>query len=369
MLSTVNLHWLARPHIFGWLLLLISVSWLERLPTGSGWRGGLIAFGLAVLWANLHGSFFLLPLIASAYAASHLLRPLLWAVEGPPEHARAFGYLTAAGGAVLGSFVNPYTWRLHWHILQYLGNDELLSRIGEFQSFNFHAEGAMQILLAMALTGTGAVLALTQRNPAHFLMLGGFTLLAIRSARMLPLMALLLPLAGGAITRALRECRWLQGALAYSANLRKLDSRFRGWAWAPVLAVFAVSVLHTRAFAGAVGFPPTEFPVDAATQAVSKLPEDARILAPDKFGGYLIYHFGGRRKVFFDGRSDYYGVEFMRDYIELVQVRPGFESHLSKFHFTHALLPKDYSLLAVLPLLGWREIYRDGTAVLLEATK
>jgi hypothetical protein len=38
MLSTVNMHWLARPHIFGWVMLLVSVSWLERLPTGSGWR-------------------------------------------------------------------------------------------------------------------------------------------------------------------------------------------------------------------------------------------------------------------------------------------------------------------------------------------
>ena len=26
----------------------------------------------------------------------------------------------------------------------------------------------------------------------------------------------------------------------------------------------------------------------------------------DKFGGYLIYRFEGRRKVFFDGRSDFY---------------------------------------------------------------
>ena len=104
-----------------------------------------------------------------------------------------------------------------------------------------------------------------------------------------------------------------------------------------------------------------------ASRAIAALPAGARILAPDKFGGYLIYRFAGQRKVFFDGRSDYYGVQFMRDYIELVQVRPGWEKQLDRFQFTHALLPKDYSLLAVLPRMGWRELYRDGTAVLLIA--
>ena len=136
----------------------------------------------------------------------------------------------------------------------------------------------------------------------------------------------------------------------------------------PISALIAIALLHTPALAARTGFAPEEFPVEAATRAVATLPADARILAPDKFGGYLIYHFAGRRKVFFDGRSDYYGVQFMRDYIELVQVRPGFERQLNRFRFTHALLPKDYSLLAVLPGLGWRETYRDQTAVLFEAT-
>ena len=375
MLSTVNLHWLARPHLFGWVLLLVSIHWLERLPPGAGWRGGSVAFALAAVWANLHASFFLLPFIAGAYALSHILRPVIWPVEAPPEHAQAFAYLVAASGAAAGSFVNPYGWHLHWHVASYLGNEELLKRIGEFQTFNFHSEGAAQILLTVALASTGAILALGQRNLAHFFLLSGFTLLALRSARALPVVALLLPLACGALTRSLhaaaprlarRPGLWLRDALAYSANLRRLESGFSGLAWAPVLAALAIALLNSPSVAARTGFPPNEFPV-AASRAVAALPASARILAPDKFGGYLIYRFAGSRKVFFDGRSDYYGVQFMRDYIELVQVRPGWEKQLDRFQFTHALLPKDYSLLAVLPRMGWRELYRDGTAVLLIA--
>jgi hypothetical protein len=376
MLSTVNLHWLARPHIFGWVMLLVSIAWLDRLRTGPGWRAGTIAFLIASVWANLHASFFLLPLIACAYTLAHLLRPAIWPIEAPPEHARAMAYAAAAAGAMAGSFVNPYGWQLHWHVARYVTDSELLQRIGEFQTFNFHSEGAWQILLTAALAATGAVLALGQRNLAHFFVLAGFTLLALRSARALPILALLLPLAGGAIARALRETppklnrrpgRWLQDALTYSANLRKLEAGSSGLAWAPVWAIVAAGLLHTPAIAARTGFAPSEFPVEAARRAVAGLPAEARILTPDKFGGYLIYHFKGTRKVFFDGRSDYYGAGFMRDYIELVQARPGLEKRLERFGFTHALLPGNYSLLAVLPQMGWREMYRDGTAVLLTA--
>ncbi len=70
--------------------------------------------------------------------------------------------------------------------------------------------------------------------------------------------------------------------------------------------------------------------------------------------------------MFFDGRSDFYGAEFMKAYIDLVQVRPGWQNRLAEWKFTHALLPKDYSLATVLPLVGWRELYRDSTAVVLQ---
>jgi hypothetical protein len=102
-----------------------------------------------------------------------------------------------------------------------------------------------------------------------------------------------------------------------------------------------------------------------AAGSVASLPADARLFAPDKFGGYLIYRFNGTRKVFFDGRSDFYGADFLKRYSRMVQVRPGWSREFSKWQFTHALLPVDYSLIPALEVQGWTEIYRDGTSVLL----
>ena len=49
----------------------------------------------------------------------------------------------------------------------------------------------------------------------------------------------------------------------------------------------------------------------------------------------------------------------------LIQVRPGWWEYWQSFHFTHALLPNDYSLVPALERAGWRRIYRDQTATLL----
>ena len=370
MLSTVNLHWLARPHVFSWLLLLGGMLFAER--SGRQWAPVSIlgVFAGAACWANVHGSFFLafsLPMVA---AAGYGLREMVWAI---PSRRDAIWFVQLAGIAFAASFVNPFGWQLHRHVFEYLRNDELLSRIGEFQSFNFHVEGAVQIAVTVLVSIIGGILCWQQRRPDRALIVLLFAGIALRSARGLPLLALVaLPYAGGAIRRALGESRELRvgvrrgldGVLGYTGRLRILDRACGGYALVPVVLLMAFGLMHLPAYSARIGFPPEEFPV-AAAAAVDRLPEAARILAPDKFGGYLIYRFEGRRKVFFDGRSDFYGTPFMKDYIALVEVRPGWREHLAKHDFSHALLPVNYSLIPALAALGWTEVSRDGTAVLL----
>jgi hypothetical protein len=363
LLSTCNIHWLARPHTLSWIFLLLAV--FPRRPN-------LIVVGLVTaLWANVHASFFFAPLIA-----------LLFALEDR-------WYLKAAAVAAVAPLFNPYGANLYVHVFRYLTDSELLRHIGEFQSFDFHSDGSGQIIATVILGMVGGTLALTQQRLHHFALALVITAMALRSARALPLSALLLlPVANAAITRWLKGTKlvgnrsltvaapigasqlpiraatvrerfvgWAAGPafLTYSDNLRALDVRFGGFALAPFILA-AAFCLMPRA-----GFPPDQFPV----AAYSHIPEDARLFAPDKFGGYLIYRSNGTRKVFFDGRSDLYGADFLRQYSRLVQVRPGWRSYWDSFHFTHALLPDDAPLLPALEQIGWRPIYQDKTATLL----
>jgi hypothetical protein len=129
--------------------------------------------------------------------------------------------------------------------------------------------------------------------------------------------------------------------------------------------MLALAWLRVPLIASHTGFSTTEFPVYAAGE-LTLLPPDIRLLAPDKYGGYLIYRFSGTRKVFFDGRSDFYGSAFMKQYIRLVEVRPGWKELVSRWDFTHALLPVDYSLVPALEQSGWKVLFRDDVAVLLQ---
>ncbi len=336
MVTAAQLHWLARPHVFGWVWLLAALLMLETGRMRWWW-----ALGLSVAWANTHGSFFLLPVLCALYGVR-------WPV------------VAAAG---LGTLLNPYGWELHLHLARYLSDTELLSRIAEFQSFNFHSDGAWQIAAMMMAGMAGFVCAVAcgQWRRAAVLLL--FCAMGLRSARGLPVLALAgLPLTGGALTAALdRWPYWPEkgrAAMAYGERLRVLQMPLRGWALAVLLAGLAMlAVLGSKP-----GFPAAEFPVAAAAQ----VPAGAVLLAPDKYGGYLIYRFDGARKVFFDGRSDYYGTAFLKEYISLVEVRPGWEEIMKKYPFTHALLPPRYSLIPALEKLGWKKRYEDVNSVLLE---
>lgn len=371
LLTTTNLHWHARPHVFSWVLLLGTVLYFETCPRR------LLPVAIAgALWANLHASFFLLPALAVIYSTAFFFRPLIWiGFDRRAEWARARWFAFAASVGSAATLINPYGWQLHRHVFRYLTNSELLDRIGEFQSFNFHVEGAAQIGLTMAVATLGGVAALAQRRLAHFLLAVLFVAMALRSARVLPLVGLLiLPLANGAITAALRELRGLQpklrqaldNFLGYCDRLRAHDRGLSGVALLPLLLTAMAMALSSPAVAAHASFPPDQFPVRAADHLPEKL-RSVRLLAPDLYGGYLIYRFRGELPVYFDGRSDFYGVQYMKQYLELIELRPGWRQRLDDIGFTHALLPNRYSLIPALQTAGWTTLYHDGVATLLAA--
>lgn len=378
MLSTCDIHWLARPHVLSWIFFLVAVRFCENLGPrmNTNEHGSTKLFWVAAfsaLWANVHGSFFFAPLIPLIWALGTWLRGLIW--QGDAEGGRVRAYLQVAGVAAAATLMNPYGWQLHLHVFRYLLDRDLLDRVGEFESFNFHAEGALPITIALAIAMAGAVFSLFRRRLEHFLLSALLVVTALRSARGLPLVALLaLPLANGAITGSLASAKGLSepirrfrdAFLAYGQRLRAMDAKNSGFLLVTAACLLFAVLLKAPGIAARTGFPADQFPV-AAASTIEALPPAARIFAPDKFGGYLIYKFNGARKVFFDGRSDFYGAGFLKSYGRMVQVRPGWQALFAPYGFTHALLPNDYSLVGVLKGLGWIQLYSDSTVTLLSA--
>ena len=203
MASTASLHWLARPHLVGWIWMLVTLLASEKAPAAWKRWHAVAAFAVGSLWANTHASFVLglavLVLNASGEAVA-------WALWHAGDARRARWHLLAAAFGLAGTLLNPYGFGLHAHVAKYLADGELLARVAEFQTFNFHAEGAGWAVTVLALTIAGAAFALQQKQAGRFLVLVFFAAVALRSARGLPLAAMAaLPLANGAMTLAL--CR------------------------------------------------------------------------------------------------------------------------------------------------------------------
>jgi hypothetical protein len=316
-LSSSNIHWLARPHVLGWLFLMAALLWAETAGRRFGWRRALVIAVFMAAWANIHASFFLALIVAALYALGRLIS--WWVVPV----------------CAIAPLANPYGWHLYAHVFRYLTDTELLSRIGEFQSFNFHTEGSWQIMAAVMLGIAGGAMALAQGRVERFGLAVVISAMALRSARGLPLVGLvLLPMGLASLAGAGRGTRWVCGSgpgagglaplawgrgfadrfATYTARLRAIDARFRGWALVPLVAVAAFLLLRFVP----VGFPPDQFPVEAYRH----IPAGARLFAPDKYGGYLIYRSSGTLKVFFDNRSDFYGADFLTRYGRMVQLRP-----------------------------------------------
>jgi hypothetical protein len=106
------------------------------------------------------------------------------------------------------------------------------------------------------------------------------------------------------------------------------------------------------------------FPV-AAVNYLEKLNVDGPLLSPDYWGGYLIYRLYPRVRMVVDDRHDFYGGEFLKSYLKMVHVEPGWGDFLQQHQAHGVVVPKDSALANILRETGgWQAIYTDDVAAL-----
>ncbi len=362
LMGATSIHWLARPHIFSWLLALVFVAVAERERRQPSPLLYLLPL-LACVWANAHGSFLLGPGILLLYALGQFFTPQ--SASPIPHSGRR---LAAAGlAALLATFVNPYGWQMHAHIVAYLRNTYLMDHISEFRSFNFHAPGALYVELFLLVTVAGGFAMLRQRAWGPALLTFALLHLALYSARHLPTAAIvLLPLSVAALTREAERLPRLARFLNYSERIGAIDRKIYGVVPAVIVLAATVAAVTALARAGQVGFDPARFPLAAAAYLEQRGLQH-HVFARDQWGGYLIYRFNGRLKVFIDGRSDFYGQDLLERYGQVVEVKPGWDSVLAQEQVHFVLVAPEQALASALRMSrDWKPVYADRVAVIFE---
>jgi hypothetical protein len=354
--SASSIHWLVRPHLFTYLLFAVSLWLLEADRRAPGRRIWWLA-PLAALWTNLHGGFLVLPAALGCYLAG-----AAWDRDWPA--ARRYALLTLAAAATL---LNPYTWRLHVHIVRYLGSDFIRDRVLEFQSPRFRGESMLAFELLL-VAGLLLVPGLWRRGErARALLLIGLAHAALGSVRHVLLYVLAAaPVAARELSELLRRCRnpWLEALAATGGAAAGCRRAVPVWGLASVALAAALAAWPGGRWQ-VRDFPAEKFPL-AALAAAEKNGLGARIFTSDQWADYLIYRYWPRCRVFVDGRSDFYGAALGRQYLDALTAQHGWEQVFARYEFDVALLPADWPLATVLKARpDWQLEYDDGQALLL----
>ena len=377
-----SVHWLARPHLFTLLFVILFYAALERVRDGQTRWGRWPYLALlpvaTILWTNLHGGFFVGIALVGAYGAGELAQMALTADREArgPAWQRAKRDLGCAGACLAATLINPYTYHLHVHLFQYLRDPFIGQHIIEFFSLSFHHPAAIFFEAMLLLSAVSVFWYARRGRYTEPLLLLVFGHLALLSARNIPIFVLVAapPVAG--LVQAwldglpeLELAGWVRRAAAKYNQIAARTAETDGIPRWHAVSVLGVAMVAALLFAPApparfrAEFDPQAYPAKAIA-ALQRTPQ-ARIFTWDQWGDYLIWRLYPAGKVFVDGRSDYYGSAFEEKYIDVLNVKYGWEGILGGFDVDTILLPPSAPLSGALKESSrWRVVYDDGVALI-----
>ncbi|MDQ2899096.1 MAG: hypothetical protein M3Y07_04755 [Acidobacteriota bacterium] len=374
-----SIHWLARPHLVTLFFVVIFCSVLDRVQDGNT-RLLWVLPALTVLWTNLHGGFFVGIALLGAYAAGEIASALV--VKNSAGFQPCKPYLSAAFGCLLASLINPYFYRLHVHILQYLSDSYQLRNISEFQSISFQSPAATYFEV-MLMLGMAAVLwSLTRMQFAYVILIAGWAHLALISARNIPIFLIVTaPVVAEMLSVGLERLHtasvsgWVRRSAAATQRIATEFGAVDRMGRVPLFSGVAALVLAAGFFAATPSpkfrarYDPKKYP-EKALAVLRNAELSKTIFTHDEWGDYLIYQLYPHSKVFIDGRSDFYGAKFGEKYLDIMNVKYDWEENLARYGVDTVLLPPDAALSSTLKeSKRWRPIYDDGVAIVFRSTR
>jgi hypothetical protein len=342
-----------RPQLFG-MVLFALVLWLvgqRRERPRALW----LVVPVVIVWANLHGSFFLGPLVVGL--------AFLEDVIDPARRRDATRTLAVVVAAALATLVNPFGPAVWGYAVGIATNPVITNRITEWQPTTpLSAEGAA-FYASLALVA--ALIAVRARrrgriDPAPLIWLLPFAAIGVRAVR---------GLAWWPIAAAITVARLLARGPDEPAPRERVDP--------PLIRRINVLVVGSLVLAGVALLPawrPIEPGLDAPAGVVATAPPgitetlrdlvgpDDRLFAPQPWGSWFEFAMPGT-PVFIDSRIELFPVAVWDDYDAIVEGHEGWSGILDRWGITVIVAVDRLGREPLTERLeadaGWREAYRD----------
>lgn len=358
--------WIPRPQVFAFLALAALIYFLENYRlTGEKkylWFAVLAIWG----WANLNATFVLGLAVIALYAGVEFAKKLCPEFFGEISHSTMkHNFILAFLGATVLSFVNPNTYQVFLYsfysfpTIQALRVSEwygILSYLTQnWQTKVFLIEILLVVIFLLWRLGARR----ESRDPVLLGLVLGATILPFISIRHVGFWPILII---------------YPAATAISSFCAKFADHLRRPALVAALT-FAVALLF-------LGWRISTFPRTTTNEYL--IPAKAADFVEENHlggplfnlyneGGYLIWRFWPKEKIFFDGRSEVYGREQVRELFYIVNAwpvaRPLIDEKYKINYFFLAYNPTPLAkavspLVSMLQKNGWPLIYWDDTTII-----
>jgi hypothetical protein len=358
--------WGVRPQMLTLLLMSVFLFLLDRFSTTRNFKFLIPLPLLMILWVNLHSGYAIGLVVIAAYLFAAFVEGIVYLYRGRTKRETTNTEPTLSPRALRSLFlvlvlsflavlVNPNGARMFIYPFETLTSAAMQRYIQEWFSPDFHqTEWLPFALLILSIIATSLV-ARARVPLAHTLLLFALGLLALRSARNIPLFALVaIPVLSAQLAAwiPLRASKFPTPPL-----MRIVNAVLVG-----VLALVALlrigSVLVNQPNVERAKFPA------AAVEWIQQNRPAPNLYNSYGWGGYLIWKLYPDYLVYIDGRADVHGDVFIEEFLDVYRGAIGWEEELQRRDVRLVLIEPDAPLAKALAADSqWTQVFSDTQSV------
>lgn len=366
--------WGVRPQMLSFLLLSVFLYLLDAYTRRRDWKWLAPLPLLMLLWANLHSGYAVGILAIGAYFAAAVIEKWIGSyrrgrgaaadtLPPPADNTRAPLPpplpITALGAVLLASLLavllNPNGARLYTYPFETLTSPAMQRYIQEWFAPDLHQVEWLPFALLLVGTLAAALIARARVSLAEALLLFVLGLAALRSARNVPLFALV------AVPVLAAQVAALLPLLASKASapraLRAVNLIVLG------LVVVVAAVRIAAVLGNQTNVERGRFPA-AAVEWMQAHHPPANLYNSYGWGGYVIAKLYPELPAYIDGRADVHGDAFIERFLEIYRAEPGWREKLAQDGVRTVLLEPDAPLARALgEEADWTPVFADAESV------